>query len=198
MKQLMSIFILIAFSLFATAQRLTYTDSLLQFRNNYVQTHEVVKGNDSMYFRFFPVDEKYRVNASFEKLNDPTGFIMKTSGPRSSRYFRYGVLHFKLDGKDCTVTVYQSERLMSDTSYKDYLFIPFTDSSSGEQSYGGGRYIDCTISDIINNHLLLDFNKAYNPYCAYANGFSCPIPPAENDIPVNIAAGEKAFAKQSH
>jgi hypothetical protein len=88
MKQLMSIFILIAFSLFATAQRLTYTDSLLQFRNNYVQTHEVVKGNDSMYFRFFPVDEKYRVNASFEKLNDPTGFIMKTSGPRSSRYFR--------------------------------------------------------------------------------------------------------------
>jgi len=85
---------------------------------------------------------------------------------------------------------------MTSTDYADYLFIPFTDNTSGNESYGGGRYLDYKISDIKNNKLLLDFNKAYNPYCAYTTGYNCPIPPAENDLKVAIKAGEKAFEKK--
>ena len=79
---------------------------------------------------------------------------------------------------------------------KNYLFVPFTDLTSGGESYGGGRYLDFFMDDIKNNYLEVDFNKAYNPYCAYATGFNCPIPPAENDLPVSIIAGEKNFAKK--
>ncbi len=87
---------------------------------------------------------------------------------------------------------------MSDSVYKDHLFLPFTDLTSGEESYGGGRYIDLETTGIINNRLVIDFNKAYNPYCTYSDGYNCPIPPRENDLPVAIRAGEKAFAKPVH
>ena len=84
---------------------------------------------------------------------------------------------------------------MSSEKYKDYLFIPFTDKTSGIETYGGGRYIDLVLSDIVNKTCTIDFNKAYNPYCAYTAGYNCPIPPKENDLPVAIKAGELNFAK---
>lgn len=67
--------------------------------------------------------------------------------------------------------------------------------ADGTESYGGGRYIDCVINDIRNSTLMLDFNKAYNPYCAYVTGYNCPIPPREKDLPVAIHAGEKNYGK---
>jgi uncharacterized protein (DUF1684 family) len=87
---------------------------------------------------------------------------------------------------------------MNDKTYRNYLFIPFTDSTSGEESYGGGRYLECFAGDIGYNLLDLDFNKAYNPYCAYGAGYNCPIPPKENDLPIAIKAGEKNYAKKVH
>lgn len=180
----------------STAQKLTYKDSLILFQKKYVDSHEVVKGTDKSFFRFFKINEKYRVVAGFEKLNDTAGFIMKTSGPKRSKYFRYGLLHFTINKKELTLTIYQSERLMSDATYKNYLFVPFTDLTSNNQSYGGGKYMDFFIDDIKNGYLTIDFNKSYNPYCAYATGFNCPIPPAENDLPLAIEAGEMVFAKK--
>ena len=76
-----------------------------------------------------------------------------------------------------------------------YLFVPFTDATTGDESYGGGRYLEFYKQDIQNNTLQLDFNKTYNPYCVYATGFRCPIPPKENRLPVAIKAGEMNFAK---
>jgi uncharacterized protein (DUF1684 family) len=90
--------------------------------------------------------------------------------------------------------VYQSEELMKLPDYADYLFLPFTDATSGEESYANGRYIDLRIKDIGNNQYTIDFNKAYNPYCAYVSGkYNCPIPPAENNLAVAIRAGEMKF-----
>ena len=84
-----------------------------------------------------------------------------------------------------------------DEKYRDYLFIPFTDLTSGNESYAGGRYFDFKSSDILDNKFELDFNKAYNPYCAYiSNRYSCPIPPKENNLSVAIRAGEKEFGKK--
>jgi uncharacterized protein (DUF1684 family) len=76
--------------------------------------------------------------------------------------------------------------------YKDYLYLPFKDFTNGESTYGGGRYLDFKMSDIQENQtIIIDFNKAYNPYCAYSDGYSCPIPPSENHLQVFIEAGEK-------
>jgi len=187
--------LLLVFSFSAVAQKTGYIDSLKKFQKNYVQTHEVVKKPDWKYFKFFPVSKNYRVLASFEKINDTAGFVMKTSGKLSKKYFRYGILSFTIDNKPLHLTVYQSEQLMKNDEYKDYLFVPFTDLTSGEQSYAGGKYMDFMLNDIKNNTLLIDFNKAYNPYCAYTTGYNCPIPPRENDLPVAIRAGEMAFGK---
>jgi uncharacterized protein (DUF1684 family) len=175
------------------AQHKSYRDSLENFQKNYVETHEVVKGPDREYFHFFKIDPKYKVIARFEKLLDTTGFIMKTSGPRKTTYFRYGMLYFTINKIALQLTIYQSQRLLEDSVYHNYLFVPFTDLTSGEKSYGGGRYLDFFTGDIKNNYLTVDFNKAYNPYCAYASGYSCPIPPRENDLEVNIEAGEKNY-----
>ncbi len=176
------------------AQHKSYIDSLQQYRNDYIQKHELVKEADKKNFRFFDIDPQYAVNGRFERILDTTGFLMASSGKVRSKYFRYGMLYFQLKQKACSLVVYQSEKLRQTEQYKYYLFVPFTDLTSGEKSYGGGRYIDFNSTDIINNHIILDFNKAYNPYCAYALGFNCPIPPRENDLPISIEAGEMLFA----
>ena len=88
---------------------------------------------------------------------------------------------------------------MKHKKLKDYLLVPFGDATSGFESYGGGRYMDFNIPDIKNNKVVLDFNKAYNPYCAYVSGkYNCPLPPRENELPVAIFAGEKTFTKTKH
>ncbi|MFN8247999.1 MAG: DUF1684 domain-containing protein [Ferruginibacter sp.] len=189
------IILFLTFSATAFSQKHTYVDSMRLYQKEYADTHEVVKGLDKKHLRFFPIQQKYRVPARFERITDSVGFNMPTSGKISKHFFRYGILKFRLDNKDLQLTVYQNEKLMATDAYKDYLFIPFTDLTSGDKSYGGGRYIDILISDISNNALLLDFNKAYNPYCAYTTGYNCPIPPRENDLPVAIKAGEMEFGK---
>jgi uncharacterized protein (DUF1684 family) len=87
---------------------------------------------------------------------------------------------------------------MKQEKLREYLFVPFGDATSGFESYGGGRYIEFYISDIKNNKVIIDFNKAYNPYCAYTTGYNCPIPPAENLLTVAIPAGEKNYGKKIH
>lgn len=177
------------------AQRTSYTDSLKQFRANYIETHEVVKPAERSYFRFFPVNKTYAVVCRFERLNDTVGITMKTVAKKEKRYYRYGLLHFTLNKKPLQLTVYQSPDLLKVQEYADYLFIPFTDVNTGGATYGSGRYIDIRLGDIQNNTVLVDFNKAYNPYCAYATGFNCPIPPKENNLPAAINAGEKNWGK---
>ncbi|MEO6490078.1 MAG: DUF1684 domain-containing protein [Ferruginibacter sp.] len=178
------------------AQQNNYAQALTIFQKQYVDSHEVVKGDDKQYIKFFKIKEKYKVPAKFERINDTTGFIMKTSGKESRKYFKYGILAFTLDNIQCHLTIYQSEQLMQNAEYKDYLFVPFTDETSGEESYGGGRYLDFVFDDIKNGRLIIDFNKAYNPYCTYATGYNCPIPPRENHLPVKVKAGEMEYGKK--
>ena len=92
-----------------------------------------------------------------------------------------------IDKKEYKLNVYQSQELLKSAEYKDYLFIPFTDATSGNETYEGGRYIDLTIPT--SDHALINFNKAYHPYCAYTDGYNCPVPPQENTLPIKIEAG---------
>lgn len=173
-----------------------YKDSMLQFQAQYVQHHEVVKSNDKKNFRFFTPDETYRVTARFEKANDNSPWaLFETSGKLKKAYRLYGVLHFTIRDTAVQLNLYQSKDLMQSAQYKDYLFLPFTDATSGETTYASGRYLDLKIDDIKGNSVVLDFNKAYNPYCAYVSGvYNCPIPPPQNRLPVAIIAGEMTFA----
>lgn len=162
-KQFVFLFLFTVNSLLCTAQHNSYVENLKSYQKDYVAQHEVVKQDEQKYFRFFDVSEKYRVKATFSPVQDMKGFIMKTSGSESQHFFRYGKLKFILNGKAISLTLYRSEALMNDTSYQDYVFLPFTDLTSGEESYGGGRYLDFRMGEIKNNRLIIDFNKAYNP-----------------------------------
>jgi uncharacterized protein (DUF1684 family) len=100
---------------------------------------------------------------------------------------------FNLKGNAYRLNVYQNQDLMKKEGFEDYLFLPFLDDTNGEESYGGGRYIDLGIPE--GDEVVIDFNKAYNPYCAYNEKYSCPIVPRENYLDLKVEAGVKAFQK---
>jgi uncharacterized protein (DUF1684 family) len=184
------------FSTISFAQSKTYKDSTEAYFKKYVKKHEVVIGKDKELMSFFPVNEKLRMNCKFERTLNSQWFRMESSGPVRRNYRTYGVIHFTINDTAVTLNIYQSQDLMTTPQYKDHLFIPFTDATSGEETYESGRYIDLEISDIKTDKVLIDFNRAYNPYCAYVSGkYNCPTPPAENRLAVAIHAGEKSFAK---
>ena len=139
---------------------------------------------------FFPIDESYRVEARFKKLDDPMTFKMKTSTDRQPVYDKYAIAEFELQGRIFHLTIYQSHRLREMEEYKNHLFLPFTDLTNGDETYGGGRYLDLEIPT--GDTVIIDFNKAYNPYCAYSHKYSCPIPLEENDLDIRIEAGIKS------
>ena len=136
---------------------------------------------------FFPADTSYAIEATLVLNKEQTEIAFKTSNERISVQRKYGELHFLLRGKECSLTVYQSPDLMKVPGYEDYLFLPFTDPTNGEETYGGGRYIDLRIPT--GNKISVDFNRAYNPYCAYSTKFSCPKVPEENDLKIKVFAG---------
>jgi uncharacterized protein (DUF1684 family) len=145
---------------------------------------------------FYPIDLKYRVLAKFVRTENPIFFKMKTTSPVVKDYSKYGEVHFMIDSQQFILEVYQSPDLMKVKGYEDYLFIPFTDATNGEETYEVGRYIEFRIPK--SEDVIIDFNQCYNPYCAYGSGrYSCPIPPAANSLPIAIPAGEKKF-KLSH
>lgn len=145
------------------------------------------------YVTFYPAKQDYVVTAAVEQLfNEPT-FRMPTYDGTSNEYKRYGFLNFELNGKKYKLTAYQSVALFQNATYKNHLFVPFMDNTTGETSYEGGRYLDLSISDIKDGKIKIDFNKAYNPYCAYSNGYRCPQPPKDNILNAAIEAGEKKY-----
>jgi uncharacterized protein (DUF1684 family) len=194
MKKLLTFIFL--FSLYHANGQDIYKDSINAYIASYVKGHEVVTGDDKDFFSFFPVDKKYRATADFKRTANSKWFNMETSGSLKKAFRVYGTLHFTINDTAVTLNIYQSQNLMTLSEYKEHLFLPFTDLSSGESTYAAGRYIDLSISDITNDKVVIDFNKAYNPYCAYVSDkYNCPIPPKENQLPVAILAGEKTYLK---
>ena len=145
---------------------------------------------------FFPVDSSYIIRASI-KLTPNTPFIgMPTSTDEKSYYRKFGMLTFTLKEKEMQLTLYQSLEESENPIFKDYLFLPFTDETSGGDSYGGGRYMDVFKSNINTDGTLeLNFNNTYNPYCAYNENYSCPLTPRDNHLNIAILAGVKDFKK---
>lgn len=140
---------------------------------------------------FYTIDNQYCVTAKLIRTPNEKPFEMATTTTRKPIYIKYGELHFILKGKKCKLDVFQNTTMARLEEYKSNLFLPFTDYTSGNGSYGGGRYIDLKIPE--GDTVTINFNTAYNPYCAYNPEYSCPIPPRQNDLPVEVKAGVMKF-----
>jgi len=177
----------------------SYTDSLTRWRQDYKdaftkEEHSPLTAKDTGNLRFFPIRESYRVVARVVLTPDSPVFDLPTHSGAVRRYRQWGFAHFSLGGRRLSLRIYQSPDLMRRPGLEDHLAIFFNDRTNYEDTYAGGRYIDLKTGDVQDGVLLLDFNKAYNPYCAYASGYNCPVPPRENRLPVKILAGEKLYA----
>ena len=140
---------------------------------------------------FYPANETFFVVAKLVRTQKEQPFEMETSTDRKPLYVKYGELYFTISGRDFKLNVYKNIELSKKKEYKDYLFLPFSDLTSGAESYIGGKYIDLRIPK--GNTIVFDFNRSYNPYCAYNSKYSCPKVPLENDLDIEIKAGVKKF-----
>ena len=147
---------------------------------------------------WFPADPEARVVAQVQRFWAPDTVPFPTSAGTIKMYLRWAELIFTYKGHSDTLVAYRSVRNLEHPEYGKLLFVPFTDQTSGESSYGGGRYLDPPMPVEseqagwgAEDYLVLDFNTAYNPYCAVADGWFCPIPPSENYLQVALEAGER-------
>ncbi len=152
---------------------------------------------DTAFLDFFPPSANWQIIARLVETPESLPFDMLTYSGKTTPYRQYGLLLFELNGINYSLEIYQNLRLLEKPEYQDYLFLPFKDESNVASSYGGGRYLDFRKKDLVETEgqtrLLLDFNKCYNPYCAYSDGYNCPVPPIANHLPFAVPAGEKLF-----
>lgn len=134
--------------------------------------------------RYFDPDPDYVVDATFAPSSTPDTILMQTSSKEPRQAVRAGVFSFKLRGSALKLAAYTFAG-SEGTSF----FVPFTDKTSGHETYYAGRYLD--VPKVDGNAYVIDFNEAYNPYCAYNDRYSCPLVPSENDLSIAIRAGEK-------
>ncbi len=135
--------------------------------------------------KYFPENPALRQEVSVEVFPKQETISIQTTGGQPQSYKRYGRFKFDVDGQIAELTLYSS---------KDGFFLPFTDSLAGKETYPAGRYVE--VEQLPDGKFLLDFNLAYNPYCAYNEQWSCPLTPAENRLKVAILAGEKIFHEE--
>ena len=155
-----------------------------------------IQESDFKYLSFYEPDSSFRVTAKFTPTPNSEPFDIPTYSGMKKEFVKYGEFSFKLKGQSHTLNVYRNLTLAGIPTYKDHLFIPFKDLTNAQETYGGGRYLDLYTTEINNSLFVLDFNKVYNPYCAYSEGFNCPIPPKENHLNVRVEAGERNYAKE--
>lgn len=132
--------------------------------------------------RYFAEDDSLRLELPLEEFPEKTPLQLQTTTGDTQTYVRYGRIAFHVDGKEAELTVFASSH---------GLFLPFADALAGETTYAAGRYLEPEF--LGDGRLLVDFNLAYNPYCAYNDAWSCPITPRENRLTLSIRAGEMVF-----
>ena len=175
-------------------------DYIVKYKKELVRdTHSPIMKIDLQYIEFFKPDSSYRVKCKIEHLKNQKFIDFATSSGKKRKYRKYTKLTCPIKDTTIVLYTYESKRLLENEQYKDYIFLPFSDLTNGESTYGGGRYLDLYRKDLAGDSVIIDFNKAYNPYCAYSYGYSCAVPPIDNFVNMAIKAGEKKFkAKKKH
>ncbi len=140
---------------------------------------------------YFPPDKRLTLTAQYVRLKKPAKVVFQTSDGRERIYYRTARLQFRLNEKSYSLFVYYNEDIRKKPGLEDYLFLPFKDLTNNRGTYGGGRYLE--LREPKEDFIELDFNRAFNPYCAYSDRYSCPKVPEENYLPLKIEAGEKVL-----
>ncbi|WP_440772378.1 DUF1684 domain-containing protein [Natronorubrum sp. DTA28] len=144
---------------------------------------------------YFDPDATYRVTATVERHDEPDVVLMDTTAGREMRYLRVATLEFELDrdDEDLADGTYELAAYQLESPNEEPLFVPFRDKTTGQQSYDGGRYMELSPDRDLDSgdELVVDFNLAYTPFCAYSETFDCPLPPEENWLEITIPAGER-------
>lgn len=154
-----------------------------------------ISGSDLLDFEeldYYPPNPQYRFEIELNEHKDKTTLSVQDTKGNVRRFIRWGEFHFKIDNTDCILQAYKTNQL------EDQLFIPFRDITSGKETYGAGRYLDLKSDEhqTPNKKWIVDFNVAYNPWCAYSDYYACPYVPPENWLKVKIKAGEKTYPKE--
>lgn len=136
---------------------------------------------------FYPVDPEYRIKAKMVRVEDRKMIELPLTDGTVEKYLRHSYVEFVLKGQAHRLLLLQSAK---EADMKNF-FLAFADATSGEETYGGGRYINLRQDG--KNSITIDFNMSYNPYCAYNPDFACPLPPKENILEALILAGEKDY-----
>ena len=137
---------------------------------------------------YYPIDPKFYFEVKLHRFSNPDVVEIQDTGGQLRRFLKWGEFRFKVDGKACRLFAYKS------APREDSLFVPFRDLTNGKETYGAGRYLDLYEErDRTNWGWVLDFNLAYNPYCAYSPHYVCPFVPPENWLDCEIRAGEKNY-----
>jgi len=152
-------------------------------------TKELLKDFEGL--NYFDVEYSYRVKAKLERKYSLTPIKIQVSTGGEYNYVVFATATFRLNGKELSLDIYRSARSMNSDKTKGVLFLPFTDLSSADETYGGGRYL--VLDKPAGDEIILDFNMAYNPYCVYNPDHGCPIPPAKNSLDVKVLVGEMMY-----
>lgn len=140
---------------------------------------------------YFAINRKFQVDADYELLPNPDTLKLPMTTGSTEPYLRFAKATFNLEGQRVSLTLFLKVN-DSDSTF----FVPFTDKSNGSETYEGGRFMDIPKPEPNEKIITIDFNKAYNPFCVFNYNYSCPIPPAENRLPLAVPVGEKAYAKK--
>ncbi|UOQ54943.1 DUF1684 domain-containing protein [Hymenobacter cellulosivorans] len=143
--------------------------------------------------RYYAPDKAFRVTAQLERFAAPDTVAMPLTDGKADKYLRWGKATFEMNQQAQQLVLF-----LKVNDDKPELFVPFTDKTNGFDTYGGGRYLDVPLPAEQDKQIVLDFNAAYNPFCAYNNEYSCPVPPADNRLAVPVPAGEKSFPEEDH
>ena len=178
---------------------LVFRTQILEHRSSYIQDflndpNGPLDSLETLQLNFYEPDPTYSCSCDYVKLDKPRGFDMATYAGTVQSYLVYAEAKCKLGKTPFTLEIYKNTRHLSHPVYKHRGFIPFRDHTNGSETYGGGRYLDIAL-DSIKEKIIIDFNKAYNPYCAYKDGYACPIPPIANHLDFAVAAGEMIYEK---
>ncbi len=197
MKYCLILLLMVSLKCFSQDYKSQIDEFRAKYKSNFLTDQSSpLKKEDLQFLRFYDADSTYRVIATKQVLANQPTFLMETFSGNGQQYVRYAIIKFTLKGKAMQLNVYRSIALAGNDEYKDYLFLPFTDDTNGKDTYEGGRYIDLSVKDFAGNKVVIDFNKAYNPYCAFGAGYLCPKPPDVNHLQTEVQAGEKLFAGQ--
>jgi uncharacterized protein len=185
--------LLIALSIITSYNKSTHSQKLLDFRkqkDHYFRTSldsPIANKENFKGLMYYEPNSNLKVKANLTLLNDTLPFSLSKNDGKKSKYIRYAIASFIFNNQEQQLTLLK----LKDKTDNNVLFIPFADKTNGDQTYEGGRYLDVRLKN--EKTIVLDFNLAYNPYCAYSYKYSCPIPPRENVLAIPIEAGEKKY-----